>query len=369
MDPLSALILAMLIATATMAAYGDVITQAAMGAWDHGRAQAAAELRRARQHVIDSTTGKLRDKLAEGKARGPASVWWWARAAGKGTRGLYRAMRGIRPGAKPRRMPAATPLRRIRDAVIAGAKLRAGQARARRARLRDRIRRNATAWKKAHRRPEGSDGEAPIGVCDRCGATCARAALEYGTMPGVPGRWLLCAHCRALPDMTPTETVPEPAARPEPAAPAELDPPSPLPAPAIPAGAQPIPIGDPSMAADLAIRRPGAPAHGRPGRAVTTAGDGQLTHGTWNRQQDAIAAAVEQLRMCQEGMLGNLRAVDAGRAQVTAIKNWSDQVTAYRKFLEDGQKEINRRLGPVVQAVTVAGGPDEVAMTAHYAEV
>ena len=374
MGQTAAMVLAIFVATLVTLRHGDVLSAPVRGAVDHGKAQAAAEFRRARQQVYDTASERLRAKLDEGRAKGPGSAWWWAMAAGKAGRGLYRAMRGIRPGAEPEKMPAATPWKRIRDAALAGAKKRTSQA-ARAARERRKAARaqrggswrdRARRWTRDRRDSDRAPWDTPTGVCDNCGVTCARFALRPAPLPGVPGLWLLCAACRSpRPETTTppgpgTDTAP-PEALGAPRIPID-------PAPATPEGA-PVLTGEPPMAADLAIRRPGAPAHGRPGRAVTTAGDGQLTHGTWNRQQDAIASAIEQARACQEGMLGNLRAVDAGRGQIAAITAWSDRVTAYLKFLEDGQAELNRRLGPVVQAVTAAGGPDEIAKPAHYAEV
>ena len=106
-------------------------------AWRQARAQAGAEYRRARAQFA----AEFGSRLAAGEAAGPASGWWWPGAAIR----AWQHMRGPRPGSgRARALPASTPLRRVRDAALAGARIGAAEGAAR-ARARRQRRRAARA--------------------------------------------------------------------------------------------------------------------------------------------------------------------------------------------------------------------------------
>lgn len=360
MDPKAGLIFAVLAGSAVMMAWGDVITQAVMGSLDHGRAQAASEIRRARQAVIGSTKSGLRRHLEDGRKAGPLkSGWWWAYATARSARAARRAVR--RPGSRSRSLPSAGPLRRIIDAAVAGARLRARQARARRpARpgIRGRARqawRNATAWRAARRH---QPGDVATGVCDRCGVTAAITALEYD------GPHLLCALCRA-------PAVPDDAGIPEAAE-----------APGIPGASEGIGVAEgelvpvPAMAdpASPVINMNGAHMAGAIARrtaapAVTSRAGGDITtHGDWDRLTRQVAEALNVTGRCKEAMLGNLKAADAGRTQMADIREWADRTQGVITFIRSMLADVNGRIGPLIDAVSAAGGPDEVASPAYHSD-
>jgi|HubBroStandDraft_6_1064221.scaffolds.fasta_scaffold00231_7 hypothetical protein len=178
MDPVTALIFA---AIAT-----HYIMKAAAQA---GLTQARTEAGRAREAIRadlgarrDAVSQRLRERLDAGQRTGPRSVWWWLRAA-------LRARSALRNVARQARRPAETrpgqeaeetgPIGRILSAMWRGA---------------------AYAWADVRRQRAENRRERPsalpdVGVCERCGAVVARAALSEGTTR-FGSTAVMCALCQ-----------------------------------------------------------------------------------------------------------------------------------------------------------------------------
>lgn len=411
MDPVSALFLATVIAAVVMGKWGDVITGTARGAAGHGRAQVASEARRAKQAVIDSTKASWRKRLADGEAKGPKSAIWWGLAAVRSARKVHRALR--RAGDRSVSLPSAGPFRRVFDAAKAGGaagyRKARDEARTRRAAgpsLRERARqaaRNATAWRRPSR---SADGEPTVtGVCDRCGVTCAVAALQR------EGALLLCALCRApaVPDDTGTpesspagavegdeavhgELVPEPAmagltqgelmartdqellARAHPAdlrelAKRELDRGHLEASRAYLDHAKQVeqairenqPVGR-----VLSRRTVQAAAHTTP-QAVARTGD-ITTHGEGMRFSEHMIEALNRMAQCKEAMLGGLTSVSAHEDQVRAIRVWADHERAVQAHWRNMIETVDPRVRKFIDALD-GEGRKVAGVIDHYSEV
>lgn len=359
------------------AASGGAITWAVSGAAKHAAAQGRAEVRRAKEAVIENSKASLRKRIDDGVAAGPKSAWWWGVGAVRHARKVRQALKGLRDGASGKRsrsLPSAGPLRRIWDAAVAGgaagarkAREEARERRAARPSWRERARqagRNATAWA---RQWAGGSGDPRMDVCDDCGVLAAAPALERD------GRMLRCASCRAVPgvtgipaedagagdggdgtDVVDAELVPQPAVAPPP-----------IP-PALPHATHNETNGAGELMAgsgQIVRRTAGAPA------AAGDVGGDLSTHGDYDRYSETIARALDVSTRCQEAMLGNLTAADAGRGQMAAIRAWSDHATAAAAFLRRAVAGADSRIMPVIDVVNAKGGPGEIAKPGHYAEV
>jgi hypothetical protein len=417
-DPVSALFLATIVAAVVMGRWGDVITGTAMGAVDHGRAQVASEARRAKQAVVDNTKASWRKRLEDGQAKGPKSAIWWGVAAARSARKVHRALR--RAGDRSVSLPSAGPFRRVFDATAAGG--RAGYRRARaaakarkaaRSGWRERARqaaRNATAWRAAHRRDHATEDGVATGVCDRCGVTCAVAALEQ------EGALKLCALCRApaaVDDTGTPDALPAPgaavAAEDDEVVDGEL-----IPVPAL-AGTtaaegelmaldvrrdangwqvydkdsgqwlfahtdRSVAIGgaqralnpnNPGLsgaqAAPAALARRTAPvAHTAPAGMART-GD-ITTHGEGMRFSEAMIEGLDRMAQCKEAMLGGLTSVNAHEAQVRAIQVWADHERAVQGHWRSIIDTVDPRVRKFIDALN--GEDRKVAgVIDHYSEV
>lgn len=370
MNGAEGMVFALAAGSAVMTAWGDEITQAVMGGVSHARAQAASEVRRARQVVTENTKASLRAKLASGKAAGPKSGWWWAQATVRSAGAVRRGLRGLRNGATggtPPTMPSASPWRRVFDAGAMGARAGFRAARdARKARRTGRpgfgewgrrARRNWTGWQHPRREEAGT---VDVGVCDNCGVTAARAALEPVTRDG--GEWLLCAGCRA---------TPSPGASPLEVAPSAIA--------GAGGGTGPVIPAAPHAALAAVLNTNGAlmagPGSGQiarrtaaPACAVRGAGD-VATHGDYDRNTEVIADALAVVALAKEAMLGGLRAADAGEGQVRSIRVWADMVAATERFIRDMLAGVNARLLPLIDVIDAVGGTSEVAAPAYYEEI
>jgi hypothetical protein len=178
MDPVSALVLAMIFGTAVWRA-----------AWQAAADQARVEVARGK----DAVRADLRRRLEAGRAAGPVYPMWWIWAAfraGQAARGRQdRRYAEQRPGAGATTGPAGR---------VAGAAFRGGAYGAREARRQYREFRDAQpgARPQRPRRPGSVPRPAPAGVCEQCGTVAAAAALaEATTLHGRPAR--MCARCRA----------------------------------------------------------------------------------------------------------------------------------------------------------------------------
>lgn len=370
MNQTAGMVFALVAGSAVMTAWGDEITQAVMGGATHARAQAASEVRRAKQAVIEHAKTRVRDKLDSGKAAGPKSAWWWASATVRSSRAVRRSLRGLREGTTgTRAVPSASPWRRVADAAAAGAAAGFRAARAARkarhaagsgpsewARRARRARRGWTAWRDG---PREEAGTLTVGVCDNCGVTAARTALKLTRRGG--GEWLLCAKCRATPapDDGPQDQAP-------PALAPSRNTPGPAAPEATPAGVA-VPTANGALMAGTGsgqvARRTAAPAC-----AVQGAGD-VSTHGDYSRNTEVIADALAVVALAKEAMLGGLRAVDAGESQIRAIRTWADMVATTERFIRDMLAGVNARLLPYIDVIDGVGGTTEIARPSYYEEI
>lgn len=357
------------------AASGGVITRAASGAATHAAAQGRSEMRRVKEAVVENSKASLRQRIEDGKAAGPKSAWWWGVAAVSAGGKVRRALKGLRDGASgehARSLPSAGPLRRVWDAAVAGGLLGARKAREE-ARARREARpswreraaqagRNATGWARNWRR---EDGGVRMDVCDDCGVLAAATALERS------GRMLRCASCRAVPgvtgipavdagaggggdgaDIVDAELVPEPAV---------IPPPIP---PALPYASDTDTNGAGELMAgtgQIVRRTAGTPA--------ATGGGDLSTHGDYDRYSELIAGAVDVTTRCQEAMLGNLRAADAGRTQMADIRAWSDRASVTAMFIRAMVAGVDQRILPLIDVINAKGGTHEIAKPGYYAQV
>ncbi len=386
MDPFSALIFAMVASWAIMRSAAEAgVEQAKAEA-----RQAAAAIRKDLKRRQQAWAKQLNDRLEEGRKGGPATAMWWGWAALRTGRAIRRALRReTRPEEKARAIRGVTgPFRRIWDASVRGAKY-----------ARDEARRAKAAHERAAR--------TPVGVCGRCGAVAAKTALVW-TLTRFGRQERMCAACRAAvdaerkadqaaqakpetsePDIANADVVeppvaaidsprddaedtqpapepaPAPAPAPEPVAPpTEPDVPVAAPAAAI---APPANEGD-QMARTVVPYRPAVPAARNHALARRGGGD-SYTHGAWNRATADVRRRLDALPTLLEAMLSSLTTADAGREQVKGVFALREQIVMFMGQVEDMLRDVNRREMPVVDAVTNAGGPDEVPSIRYLSDV
>jgi len=201
-DPVTALVVAFIVTSAIMRAAGQA-------AADQARVEAARAADAIRADIRGRRTAaarRLSARLEAGRAAGPVYPMWWAWAAVRAAGGLRRGARQRRREAERRLGPSRSttgPLGRILGAALRGA---------------------AYGWRESRRqyreaRAQGHDDRRrppDVGVCERCGAVTALAALaEAPTRLGRRAR--MCARCRAQVDVErrlDAEPDPAPAAPP-----------------------------------------------------------------------------------------------------------------------------------------------------------
>jgi hypothetical protein len=177
-DPFSALIFALIVTHVIFKAAGQAAAY-----------QARAELGRAREAILEDlqrrrtdAATRLWERLEVGRRVGPRAASWWAWAALRTGSALRRAWRQRRRPAEQRRRggrPTTGPVGRIIGAGWRGAQYAWVD-----------IQRQRAEGKR--RRPEPVD----TGVCERCGAVVALAAIATGrTRHGTLAR--MCPTCRA----------------------------------------------------------------------------------------------------------------------------------------------------------------------------
>lgn len=386
MDPFSALIFAMIASWAIMRSAAEAGVDQARAEARHAAAAIRKDLKRRQQ----AWAKQLNDRLEGGRAGGPATALWWGWAVLRTGKAIRRALRReTGPEEKARAIRGtAGPFRRIWDASMRGAKYAHDESRKARA---------------AHERAAHS----PVGVCGRCGAVAAASALAWAlTRFGRQER--MCAACRAAvdaerqaaqgtaakPQDTPepdvadadvveppvaaidfpreraedTKSVPEPSPAPAPA-PKRIEPPAELSAPAATPTAitPPEPEGD-QMARPVVPYRPAVPAV-RNNTLARRGGGDSYTHGAWNRNVADVRKRQDALPVLLEAMLSSLTSADAGREQVKGVFALREQIVMFMGEVEDMLRDVNRREMPVVDAVTSAGGPDEVPSIRYLADV
>lgn len=388
MDPFSALIFAMIASWAIMRSAAEAgVEQAKAEA-----REAAAAIRKDLKRRQQAWAKQLNDRLEEGRKGGPATALWWGWAALRTGKAIRRALRReTRPEEKARAIRGVTgPIRRIWDASVRGARY-----------ARDEARRAKAAHERAAR--------TPVGVCGRCGAVAAKTALVWAfTRFGRQER--MCAACRAAvdaerkadqaaqakpetdpePDIADADVVeppvaaidsprdgaddtkpaPEPSPEPAPAPKPIESAPKPAAPAANPAAIAPSAPEGELMARSVVPYRPAVPAARTSNAAIARRGGGDsYTHGAWNRSVADVRKRLDALPALLEAMLSSLTTADAGREQVKGVFALREQIVMFMGEVEDMLRDVNRREMPVVEAVTNAGGPDEVPSISYLADV
>lgn len=203
MDPVSAMVFSVIVASVIMRAAGQA-----------GADQARVELGRAGEAIRRDLRGRrtkaarrVMTRLEAGRAAGPAYPMWWLWAAVRCAGALRRAARQRRRAAEGRRHlpgPSTTgPFGRIFGAAWRGGAYAWRDIRAqRRARQRE-----------ARERPQ----PLRVGICERCGAAAAETALAEAPLR-YGARARMCAACRAE---TAAQRRADAAAQPDPEPPAD----------------------------------------------------------------------------------------------------------------------------------------------------
>lgn len=406
MDPFSALIFAMVASWAIMRSAAEAgVEQAKAEA-----RQAAAAIRKDLNKRQKAWAKQLNDRLEEGRKGGPATAMWWGWAAFRTARGIHRALRNKPREAEKRAIRGETgPFGRIFGAAWRGAKY-----------ARQETRRQRQAHERAAR--------VPVGVCGRCGAVTAKAALVWA-LTRFGRQEQMCAKCRAFvdakrnadaaatkpdrtspgPDVADADVVHEPPREIGTPAPEEPnDPPmdepkqtssapepepreeapettwtltrldeeptrQPDPKPSVETAERPAlegsstPEGEPMAPKQLAPYRPGVPVPRR--SQLTRSGGDSYTHGAWNRAVTDVERRLDALPALLEAMLSSLTTAEAGREQVKGVFGLRDDIVVFMGQVRDMLTDVNRREMPVVEAVTIAGGPDEIPSISYLADV
>ncbi|GAA3957403.1 hypothetical protein GCM10023085_44900 [Actinomadura viridis] len=395
MDPVSALI--------TACALAWFVTR---GAVDAASAQAGQEARVAAAAIQDDLrrrreawAKRLADRVAGGRAGGPATALWWAWAAARTAQAVRRGLRREpRAGERARELRGETgPFRRIWDAGVNGARF-------------------ARQESRRQRHTEERHARVPLGVCGRCGTVVARRSLAPDP---ADASVLVCVLCRgaAKPTQPDTEKPAGPAPElvdakvvdadatgdtprlidpprpggdsapppPPPVLPSPPEPPTPAPVPEtpqVPAAPQPaaVPAANtreieegepmpPRQPGQIVPRRHHAPSR-TAGHAPARANGGEsYTHGQWNRAVADIHKQLDALPAALELMLRRLTVADAGRSQVRGVLQLHDDIVQFMGQVTDMLREVNRIEQPVLAAVEAAGGTEEIAGIPYLSDV
>ena len=123
----------------------------------------------------------------------------------------------------------------------------------------------------------------------------------------------------------------------------------------------------------MAPRQPGqvVPVRGPSPLARTgvTHGGEAYTHGQFNRAVADIEKRLDELPAMLEAMLQRLNTAEAGRTQVLGVFATRDQIIAFMGQVRAMLDAANRRERPVLTAVELAGGPDEIAGIRYLSDV
>jgi hypothetical protein len=98
-------------------------------------------------------------------------------------------------------------------------------------------------------------------------------------------------------------------------------------------------------------------------------GGDSYTHGQWQQAIGSIDRALAQLPPALENMLASLSTVDAGKTQVTGVMTLYDRTAAWAEKVKNAIRDVDARAVPVVDAVSAAGGPDDINNIRYYEEV
>lgn len=395
MEPVTAVLLSLAAAWAIVRA-----------AWDAGVDQAKAEARHAAAAIREDLRARraawakeLHKRLDEGRKGGPSTALWWGWAALRTARAVRRMLRREPREAEKRSIRGTTgPFWRIWEASWRGARF---------------------AWDEARRQREAHEKRTriPLRVCARCGVVAAKSALVFAlTRFGRMER--MCAKCRAAVDAErkadkeaakkPEQTAPEPAdadvivtpppsiERPrrrldppregrdgsrtpehtppaQPKAPELSAPrphtPQPLAAPQRPAIDPPKTEGEPMPRSLVPRTTASGLATTREAAMVRRGGGDSYTHGQWNRATADIHRRLAMLPALLEAMLASLNHASAGRAQVAGVMAFHEDAVNLIGEIRHMLREVNRRGIPMVEAVTAAGGPDEIPDLGYFREI
>jgi hypothetical protein len=264
-------------------------------------------------------------------------------------------------------------------------------------------------------------------VCGRCGAAAAKAALVWA-LTRFGRQEQMCAKCRAAveaerkadqdaaepatapePDVADADVVEEPARaiaqpdtadaphktptggptstppplRPERSTPepdtrttwtvqrVDNTPTQPANAPSVETAERPAlnsaPEGEP-MARQLVPHKSSSPAV-RHNAMTRRAGGDSYTHGAWSRVTQDLHRRAEMLPALIEAMLASLNHADAGRSQVTGVMTVREDTVLFMEQVKEMLREVKRLEVPVVEAVTHAGGPDEIPSISYLRDI
>lgn len=397
MDPISAM------------AFSLIVSWLAVNAgWEAGVDQAKAEARHTAEAIRKDLQKRrkawakqLESRLADGRKGGPATAIWWGWAAMRTAKGIRRMMRR-EPRATERAIGGTTgPFGRIFTAAWRGAQYARDEARRQR---------------EAH---EERTPREPVGVCGRCGAVAAKSALAWA-LTRFGRQEQMCAACRAAVDSQreadeqnsaatsepapetvdadvvndadkpsgpgPDEAFSAPRSDDEPTLPQrEQATPPPAPAtvnveriheppkaqPAINAGERPAvnaaPEGE-GMARQLTPAKGGALATRNAAMTRRSGGDSH-THGRWEHATTDIHRRLEMLPTLLEAMLRSLNREEAGRSQVRGVMTFYEGSVLFMGEIQDMLRVVGAKEKPMVEAVTVAGGPDEIPNIPYFREI
>jgi hypothetical protein len=114
--------------------------------------------------------------------------------------------------------------------------------------------------------------------------------------------------------------------------------------------------------------RPGAGLATRDVAGVAVTPRDVLTHGDWQKVHADLLEALRRVGLYQGAMLGGLTAANASRTQISDVSAWSDKVSSTARYISQKVGEIDARIGPLIDAIALAGGVDEVADASYHAD-
>jgi hypothetical protein len=118
-------------------------------------------------------------------------------------------------------------------------------------------------------------------------------------------------------------------------------------------------------------------ATGTPGKGLQVRGNGApaqgsgetYTHGHWQQAYQMMRDCLKQLPVALDALLSDLRATDVGRTQAAGMIRFADGARTWGQLVEQTLNTIDPIALPVVEAVTAAGGPEDVNGMPYYREV
>jgi hypothetical protein len=415
MDPISAMAFSLIVSWLAVNA-----------AWEAGVDQAKAEARHTAEAIRKDLhqrrkawAKQLEKRLADGRKGGPATAIWWGWAAMRTAKGIRRLMRKDPREAEKQIGGPTGPFQRIFTAAWRGAKYARDEAR----------RQRETHEKKTPREPVGVCGRCGAvtakkalawaltrfdrqeQMCATCRAKVAAerkadedaqaAKAAEGKAAGEPADFepgvvhdsdeytvpktgaSSGGRTSWIPPRREGETPPTPRHRPEPEPkvtveradqPSNPARPAPIAAAERPELETGRPSGDSTEPEGADMPRQLTPARGgtvatRNAAMTRRSGGDSYTHGQWHRATTDMQRRLDMLPVLLEAMLRSLRHEDAGRTQVAGVMAIYEAAVLYLGALQDMLRIVSAKERPMVDAVTVAGGPDEIPNLGYFREI